>query len=136
MDPTTLAETLRSAAFAPTQFRAGYDEGAVDQLLDELEAAVQAGSSGAEVADIASSAALPMTSMRRGYDCGDVDDFLDEVVRQSSVPATTGQMSTGQEPKGQVPTQPRMFAPAEASVPASPQRRGLGTRLLGLMRGE
>lgn len=115
MDPTTLAETIRSAAFRSTQFRDGYDEGAVDEFLDELVRAVEGGASGTEVAAIASSATFPMTSMRRGYDCGDVDGLLDEVLRQAS---------------GRDATSPRTPAPV------SQERRGLGARLLRLVRGD
>ena len=115
MNPATLAETVRNAAFGSTQFRGGYDEDAVDQLLDELVRAVENGSSGTGVAAIASNAKLPMTSVRRGYDRGDVDAFLNEVVRQASDPATTS---------------PRTPAPV------SPERSGLGARLFRLVRGD
>ncbi|EAP97428.1 hypothetical protein JNB_18198 [Janibacter sp. HTCC2649] len=124
MDPVTLVSTVRNAAFGSTQFRSGYDEVAVDQFLDELVRAVERGSSGTEVAAIASSARLPTTSMRRGYDCGDVDALLDEVVRQAS---------------GSDETPPRSAAAAAAvSVPAtiSEERSGLGARLLRVLRGD
>ncbi|WP_353950921.1 DivIVA domain-containing protein [Knoellia sp. S7-12] len=121
MNPATLAETVRNAVFRSTQFRAGYDEGAVDDLLDELVRAVENGSSGTEVAAIASSAKLPTTSMRRGYDTADVDEFLGEVVRQASDPAATS---------------PRTPAPASVPVTASQGRSGLGARLLRVLRGD
>jgi DivIVA domain-containing protein len=115
MDPATLAATVRGAVFTSTQFRAGYDEGAVDDLLDELVHAVETGSSGAEVAAIATNTQLPITSMRRGYDRGDVDDFLQDVVRQAS------DLVAGSPP---------------AAVPAAQERAGLGGRLLRLLRGD
>jgi len=123
MNPVTLAETVRNAVFGSTQFRPGYDEGAVDDLLDELVRAVEAGSS-SEVVAIARNAQLPMTSMRRGYDCGNVDDFLDDVVRQASDTDTDTVTMSSPAPRAPVP------------VPASQERSGFGARLLRAMRGE
>ena len=133
MDPVTLAETVRNVVFTPTQFRAGYDEGAVDDLLDELVDAIEAGSSGSEVAAIASNAQIPMSSMRRGYDCANVDDFLDEVVRQASdsTTDTTARPVTSAPP---VTTAPPV-APGSANAPGA-ERSGLGSRLLRVLRGE
>lgn len=115
MDPTSLADTIRNAVFTPTQFRAGYDEVAVDELLDEIVRAVERGSSGSEIANLAGNAKLAMTSMRRGYDCGGVDDLLDEVVRQATGVAA---------------------APRPTPAPEPQERGGLGARLLRLMRGD
>lgn len=116
MDPTTLAETVRNAVFHSTQFRDGYDEGAVDGLLDELVRALENGSSASEVAAIVSSAKLPTTSMRRGYDRGEVGAFLDEVVRQASGLVTT--------------------APPRMPAPVPHESSGLGARLLRVLRGD
>ncbi|MFC7491510.1 MULTISPECIES: DivIVA domain-containing protein [unclassified Knoellia] len=121
MDPATLAETIRSAAFGTTQLRGGYDEVATDQLLDELVRAVQGGASGTDVAAIASNAKLPTTSMRRGYEYGEVDAFLDEVVRQATgAGAPTDAPVTSQPPP----------------VTAGRERPALGARLVRLLRGD
>lgn len=124
MDPASLAATVRNAVFASTQFRAGYDEGTVDDFLDELVRAVEGGASGAEVAAMASNAQFTMTSMQRGYECGDVDTLLDEVVRQAS----------GEDPTVRTPAPPTV-AGTHGSSSASPESSGLGARLLRVLRG-
>lgn len=129
MDPAMLAETVRNAAFASTQFREGYDEGAVDDFLDELVRAVEHGASGAEVVAMASNAHFPMTSMRRGYDCGNVDDLLDEVVRQAS---DSGAVS----PSTPARANQEHRVPAAAPASADQGRSGLGARLLRVLRGD
>lgn len=118
MDAATLADTIRNVAFRPTQFRGGYDEVAVDQLLDDLERAVTGGAPGTEVASIVSRATLPATSMRRGYDRDDVDAFLADVSRQAT---------------GLAPQPSRTPA---APMPAAQERVGFGSRLLRLLRGD
>ena len=79
MDRSALADELRAARFRTTQFRTGYDEGAVDDLIDML-----VGQLGMEVADheilaTVQTSRFRTTTARRGYETADVDALLTRV---------------------------------------------------------
>ena len=79
MDRSALADELRAARFRTTQFRTGYDEGAVDDLIDML-----VGQLGMEVADheilaTVQTSRFRTTTARRGYEMADVDALLTRV---------------------------------------------------------
>ena len=82
MDRSTLADELRAARFRTTQFRTGYDEGAVDDLIDML-----VGQLGMDVADheilaTVQTSRFPTTTARRGYERADVDALLARVIER------------------------------------------------------
>jgi len=79
MDRSALADELRAARFRTTQFRTGYAEGAVDDLIDML-----VGQLGGEVADheilaTVQTSRFRTTPARRGYEMADVDALLTRV---------------------------------------------------------
>lgn len=76
MDRTTLAEQLRAARFGTTQFRTGYDEGAVDDLVDLLVGQLGMGVADEEILATVGTSRFPTTTARRGYEMADVDGLL------------------------------------------------------------
>ena len=113
MDRSTLADELRAARFRTTQFRTGYDEGAVDDLIDVL-----VGQLGTEVADheilaTVRTSRFPTTTARRGYEMADVDALLARVTSACGgepVPAGTGgSAGSGAELPSAVIEPPRGF---------------------------
>lgn len=85
MDRATLADELRRARFRTTQFREGYAERDVDDLIDAVAARLLSADadpcSDAELAAMVSAARLPVTKARRGYAQDDVDALLARLVR-------------------------------------------------------
>ena len=79
MDRTTLADELRAARFRTTQFRTGYDEGAVDDLIDMLVGQLGTGVADHEILATVRTSRFPTTKARRGYEMGDVDALLARV---------------------------------------------------------
>jgi DivIVA domain-containing protein len=107
-----------------TQFRDGYDEREVDDMLDRVVAALryyeQGGRPGPQApASPARGHRFRSTKLRRGYDEREVDDFLDQVIE------TLRHYEQGGRPDPQ----------ASASVLAS-EPEGLGQRTLRWLRGD
>src|SRR6478735_5005246 len=73
MDRTSLADELRAARFRTTQFRTGYDEGSVDDLIDLLAGQLVAGAADHEIVATVEASRFPTTTARRGYETADVD---------------------------------------------------------------
>ncbi len=71
---------ITTVEFTPVRLREGYDMGQVDDLLDELAAAVAADQ---PLATLVSEARFTPVRMREGYDMGEVDDFLQRVVTET-----------------------------------------------------
>lgn len=82
-----LARDVTNVRFTPVRIREGYDMSEVDDLLDAVVAALQAGQ---PVAHLIENVRFTPVRMREGYDMADVDDFLAEVVvragRESALP--------------------------------------------------
>jgi len=76
MDRTTLADELRAARFRTTQFRAGYHEGAVDDLIDMIVGQLGMGVDDHEILATVQTSRFPTTTARRGYEMSDVDALL------------------------------------------------------------
>ncbi|SDD02642.1 DivIVA domain-containing protein [Nocardioides lianchengensis] len=74
------SQRIVAVQFSPVRLREGYDMSEVDQLLDELAAAVD---SGADVRTLAGEARFTRVRLREGYDMGEVDAFLREVVAEA-----------------------------------------------------
>lgn len=79
-----LAADVVNKRFQPTKFRAGYDQGQVDDFLDKVQATLagyeQGRPSAALTAEDVVATRFSPTRWRDGYDQGEVDDFLDEIV--------------------------------------------------------
>jgi DivIVA domain-containing protein len=93
MDRSTLADELRAARFRTTQFRTGYDEGAVDDLIDMLVGQLGTGVADHEILATVRTSRFPTTKARRGYEMGDVDALLARVTSAfggEPMPASTG----------------------------------------------
>ncbi len=89
MDRTSLADELRAARFRTTQFRTGYDEGSVDDLLDLLAGQLVAGAADHEIVATVEASRFPTTTARRGYETADVDALLARVTSTLGGTATT-----------------------------------------------
>ncbi len=72
MSDQLIAE-IKAARFTPVRLRPGYDMGEVDQLLDEVVAALAAGR---PVAPLVDDASITTVSFREGYEMADVDALL------------------------------------------------------------
>jgi len=103
MDRTALADELRTARFRTTQFRAGYKEDAVDDVIDTIVGQLTVGAADHEIVQTAQSSRFPTTTGRRGYEMADVDALLERVVTSLGGAAT--------------PTSPRDGAPTSSSTP-------------------
>jgi DivIVA domain-containing protein len=117
--------------FTQTQFRRGYDEREVDDLLDAVVETLRAHEAGRHgdarlrAADV-ESARLTQTQFRRGYDEREIDEFLERVV------ATLRHHEGGRAaPTSTVPT-----ARATAPVAAPSEKEPFGRRVVRLLRGE
>ena len=88
-----LVERIRSVQFTPVRFREGYELQQVDEFLDQLEAAIEAGR---PIAPMVEAARFRMVRRQESYEMGEVDEFLDEVVRLSgaSGPPTVSSTDT------------------------------------------
>ncbi|MEW1952656.1 DivIVA domain-containing protein [Terrabacter sp. NPDC080008] len=129
MDRAALADELRRARFHTTQFREGYEESAVDDLIDAIVARLLSpgadSRADADLVAMVQNAWIPTTKARRGYAQADVDAVLDRLV------TTLG----GAQPEG-LATAPVASTAGTAPVAELPSavtepRRGLLSRLLG-----
>ena len=107
-----------------TQFRDGYDEREVDDMLDKVVAALryyeQGGRPGPQAPPSpARGHRFRSTKLRRGYDEREVDDFLDQVIE------TLRHSEQGGRPDLQA------IAPA-----VGPEPEALGQRALRWLRGD
>ena len=68
-----LVEEITTARFTPVRIREGYDMGSVDDLLDQVVAALGRGE---RVGPILDGARLAHVRLREGYDIAEVDEFL------------------------------------------------------------
>lgn len=125
----TSDEVLRST-FTQTQFRDGYDEGQVDDLLDAVAEALRAHEEAGPpprrpltAADVRASR-LSVTRMRRGYEMGEVDALLERAAE--ALAAREGERASG----------PVVPATSAAQPAATGPREGLGARLLRVLRGD
>ncbi len=113
MDRTTLADELRAARFRTTQFRTGYDEGAVDDLIDMIGGQLGMGVADHEIMATIQTSRFPTTTARRGYEMSDVDALLAHVTSAlggEPVPAATGGATgSGTELPSAVIAPPRGF---------------------------
>ena len=89
MDRTSLADELRAARFRTTQFRTGYDEGSVDDLIDLVAGQLDAGVADHEIVATVEASRFPTTTARRGYETADVDALLARVTSTLGGTATT-----------------------------------------------
>ncbi|GAA2480786.1 DivIVA domain-containing protein [Terrabacter carboxydivorans] len=127
MDRSTLAEQLRAARFRTTQFRTGYAEDAVDDLVDQLVGQLGMGVADEEILATVAASPFPTTTARRGYEMADVDSLLDTVTTAlggtpapASAHAVSGSGESGRGDAG------RDLPPAIIEPP-----RGFLSRLLG-----
>ena len=136
------AEDVDTTTFTQTQFREGYDEREVDDLLEDVAATLRRYESGSPAArfrmdstGIASVRFTP-TRLRRGYDHEEVDAFLADVVHtlehheaRGALPATDAGTAGPAGPAG---------APAaDRSQPAVVvERESWRARLVRILRGE
>ncbi|GIL35123.1 DivIVA domain-containing protein [Phycicoccus sp. DTK01] len=124
------SDEVRRSTFTQTQFRDGYDEGEVDDLLDAVADALRAHEGAGPprrrpltAADVRASR-LSVTRMRRGYEMGEVDALLERAAE--ALAAHEGERAGGRP------------APAASTTPpaATGPREGLGARLLRVLRGD
>lgn len=103
-----LADELRRARFRTTQFREGYEESAVDDLLDAVVARLlspDAGSrSDADLVAMVHNASIPTTKARRGYAQADVDAVLDRLVTGLDGEQPTGRTAAPPSPSTPLPS--------------------------------
>ena len=71
-----LITQIEQARFTPVRLRSGYDMGEVDQLLDEIVAALSAGR---PVEPLIDGARIATVSFRESYDMAEVDALLARV---------------------------------------------------------
>ncbi len=128
------AEDVENATFTPTQFREGYDERQVDDLLADVvatlrryESATPAGGFRIGSPGLASVRFTP-TRVRRGYDHEEVDAFLADVVHTLEHHETTGAAAAGDPVEA--------VEPGEAAAPAVGGRESWRARVVRVLRGE
>ena len=128
------ADDVETATFTQTQFREGYDERQVDDLLADVvatlrryESATAAGGFRMESGGLASVRFTP-TRVRRGYDHVEVDAFLADVVHTLEHHEATSAAAVV-EPVAAVD-------PGEAAAPAAPERESWRARVVRVLRGE
>jgi len=80
------ADDVRNVRFSNTKFRAGYDQGEVDDFLDRVESHLRADGADRSARAITDEAVVNQrfrgTKFRAGYDQDEVDDFLDRIVTE------------------------------------------------------
>lgn len=108
----------------PTQFKNGYDEREVDDMLDQVAAALRYYEQGGRPGPQAPASPAPghrfaSTKFRRGYDEQEVDDFLSQVIEALRY------YEQGGRPDPQV-----------LASTAGWQPEGLGQRALRWLRGD
>ncbi|GAA4719717.1 DivIVA domain-containing protein [Nocardioides conyzicola] len=118
----SLLQEIRNVRFRPVRLREGYDMGEVDQLLDQLTAAL---GSGQPVDQLVAAARFTPVRLREGYDMGDVDRFLAGIVEAATGGETTPAMYADPPPTPAV-------SPATYPAPSViEEQRGLLSRLFG-----
>ncbi|MBM6402513.1 DivIVA domain-containing protein [Phycicoccus sonneratiae] len=132
-------EDVQNTHFTQTQFREGYDEREVDDLLDEVVATLRHldGSSATAPRRPLTAAAvrdrrLSVTSFRRGYDVREVDALLARVA--DALAEREASRSTTATGKAASDSRPVTVDPAFSATPGP--REGLGARLLRVLRGD
>lgn len=123
---------VRDVAFRkPPIGSRGYDEDAVDALLDQISDALDAWAAGRAVRLTAAEvreASLPTAAIgRRGYRATEVDAFLDRVVATLAGWEGVDPASVGRD----TPREPAGTPGAEATPGLVGERRGFWGRLLG-----
>ena len=118
------SKDVLNKTLTPTQFQTGYDEREVDDLLDNVAAALRYYEQGGRPGPQAPASPTPghrftSTKFRRGYDEREVDDFLHEVIE------TLHYYEQGGRPDPQV---------VASRVGSEPE--GLGQRALRWLRGD
>ena len=78
MDRSTLTRRIHDSLFSLTR-GSGYEQGEVDDFLDELVAALEAGDRDDAITALIAASAFTTTRLREGYSPQDVDALLDEV---------------------------------------------------------
>ena len=144
------SEDVVGATFTQTQFREGYDEREVDDLLDEAAAALRhhEGGHAARSAPLTSGrvaeARFTTTKFRRGYDQGEIDAFLDDLRHTLRHHESGGGTHAPSARALATPT----ARPTARPTPQTPRARGredlppgvrghesLGARVLRVLRG-
>lgn len=122
-------EDVLNTSFTQTQFREGYDERQVDDYLDDVVEAMRHLDDPSRpqprrrlTSDDVRAVRLTTTRYRRGYDMGEVDTLLEQVA-----------VALAEREGGARPTSPPLD---RAWATSDTARRGLGSRLLGLLRGD
>lgn len=118
------SKDVLTKTLTPTQFKSGYDEREVDDMFDQVAAALRYYEQGGRPGPQAPASPTPghrfaSTKFRRGYDEQEVDDFLGQVIEALRY------YEQGGRPDPQV----------VASMAAS-QPEGLGQRALRWLRGD
>ena len=118
------SKDVLNKTLTPTQFQTGYDEREVDDLLDDVSAALRYYEQGGRPGPQAPASPAPghrftSTKFRRGYDEQEVDDFLIEVIE------TLHYYEQGGRPDPQV-----------LASSARSEQEGLGQRALRWLRGD
>lgn len=137
MDRTSLADELRAARFRTTQFRTGYDEGSVDDLIDLVAGQLDAGVADHEIVVTVEASRFPTTTARRGYETADVDALLARVTSTLGGTATTrsthGSPGAGETGDTSDTSGTRSTSSSGADLPSAliEPPRGFLARLLG-----
>lgn len=124
-------EDVLNTTFTQTQFREGYDERQVDELLDDVVASMRHLDDPAQprprrlISSVAvGRARFAPTRMRRGYEMGEVDALLETVAAALA------------EREGRAPSTPVRAGQARATTPAGDGGGGFVAGLLRLLRGD
>ncbi|MEO5608130.1 MAG: DivIVA domain-containing protein [Ornithinibacter sp.] len=133
------SDEVLDTAFTPTQFRRGYDEREVDELLDDVVLALRHHEGGGSRdtapmrAEAIAQVRFTQTQYRRGYDEEEVDALLDRV--KGTLEAFEGGMVQTASARSPDPSPPH---PSPASTPTAgdPPGRGVGAGILRWLRGE
>lgn len=136
-------EDVLNATFTQTQFRAGYDEREVDDVLDAVVAAIrQAGASGtgpALTAEHVEQTRFTTTQLRRGYDPAEIDAFLVDVahtLREHASGRTVAPGTGTRTAPSATPAAPTPPSASTAPAPGVPARESLGAKVVRFLRGE
>ncbi|GAA4726459.1 hypothetical protein GCM10025782_26020 [Pedococcus ginsenosidimutans] len=118
------SKDVLTKTLTPTQFRDGYDEREVDDMLDQVAAALRYYEQGGRPGPQAPASPTPgrrfaSTKLRRGYDVREVDDFLNQAVEALRYYEQGGR-----------PDQQALASMVES------QPEGLGQRALRWLRGD
>lgn len=131
MDRAALADELRRARFRTTQFREGYAEQDVDDLIDavvrQLLSPDADSRTDADIVAMVDAARFPVSTMRRGYAQADVDALLGRLV--GSLGGTWTPRSSAGASDGPTDGAIGTATPLPSAVTEPP--RGLLSRLLG-----